>query len=177
MIHFFVKTRRIIQLAVKSKYIMRLSEFKKYLSQLNELSFKLPSGEYVPLHFHITEIGLLTRNYIDCGGKLREDKLINIQLWYSSDLEHRLNPDKLITIITNSEKMIDLDDHEIEVEYQQETISKFGLSFGQEEFVLTTRHTACLAEDQCGIPSTKPKVRLAEISKSQSCNSKEDKCC
>ena len=156
---------------------MRLSEFKTCLSQLSELRFKLPDGKYIPAHFHITEIGLITRNYIDCGGKLREDKSINIQLWYSSDLQHRLNSDKVMQIINRSERLIDLDDHEIEVEYQQETISKFGLSFEQNEFVLSTRHTACLAEDQCGIPTVKTNLRLSEISKSQACCIPESKCC
>ena len=50
---------------------MKLSTFKKTLSELDTLKFQLPDGHFVPAHFHITEVGNLTRNYIDCGGIVR----------------------------------------------------------------------------------------------------------
>ena len=43
---------------------MRLSTFKKILSELDILKFQLPDGHFVPPHFHITEVGNVTRNYI-----------------------------------------------------------------------------------------------------------------
>jgi hypothetical protein len=156
---------------------MKLSEFKSILLELNNISFKLPDGELIPSHFHVTEIGLLSKTYIDCGGKLREDKSINIQLWYSTDLDHRLKANKLLNIIEQSERLIDLDDHEIEVEYQQETIAKFGLIFNENQFELTTKQTACLAEDQCGIPISKPKMNLKELSTISSCCPPGGNCC
>ena len=69
---------------------MRLSTFKKILSELDILKFQLPDGHFVPPHFHITEVGNINRNYIDCGGVLRQEKKINLQLWVASDIEHRL---------------------------------------------------------------------------------------
>ena len=156
---------------------MKLSEFKSILLEMNNISFKLPDGELIPSHFHVTEIGLLSKTYIDCGGKLREDKSINIQLWYSTDLDHRLKANKLLNIIEQSERLIDLDDHEIEVEYQQETIAKFGLIFNENQFELTTKQTACLAEDLCGIPISKPKMNLKELSTSSSCCPPGGNCC
>jgi hypothetical protein len=42
---------------------------------------------------------------------------------------------------------------DIEVEYQQETIGKFGLALDGQDFVLTPKQTACLAQDACGIPN------------------------
>lgn len=156
---------------------MKLSELKHYLKELNSIRFKLPNGEFVPEHFHVTEIGLITRTYIDCGGKLREDKKVNIQLWYSHDLDHRLKPNKLIRIIEQSERLIDLEEYAIEVEYQQETIAKFGLSFKENDFILTPLHTACLAEDQCGIPETPKKIALAELTQEKSKCSPGSKCC
>ena len=156
---------------------MKLSEFKSILLELGNISFKLPDGELIPSHFHVTEIGLLSKTYIDCGGKLREDKSINIQLWYSTDLDHRLKANKLLNIIEQSERLIDLDDHEIEVEYQQETIAKFGLIFNENQFELTTKQTACLAEDQCGIPISKPKMNIKELSTGSSCCPPGGNCC
>ncbi|MFO0495373.1 MAG: DUF6428 family protein [Flavobacteriia bacterium] len=156
---------------------MNLSEFKSLLHQLDVITFKLPNGEHIPAHFHITEIGLLTRNYIDCGGKLREDKSINVQLWYSTDMEHRLKPSKLLNIIEQSERLIDLGEYEMEIEYQQETIAKFGLTFCENQFELTTKQTACLAEDQCGIPESKTKMNLKELTTGASCCPPGGNCC
>jgi len=36
---------------------MRLSNFIEVLNKLEELRFQLPNGEFVPAHFHITEVG------------------------------------------------------------------------------------------------------------------------
>ena len=51
-----------------------------------------------------------------------------------------------------------------DVEYQGDTIGKYGLDFNGEAFVLTKKSTNCLAKDKCGIPAQKPKLRLSEIS-------------
>ena len=44
---------------------MLLSAFKQTLSELDTLKFQLPNGQFLPAHFHITEVGNVTRNYID----------------------------------------------------------------------------------------------------------------
>jgi hypothetical protein len=46
---------------------MTLSEIKENLKQLEELQFLLPNGDSVPPHFHVTEIGKITKQFIDCG--------------------------------------------------------------------------------------------------------------
>ena len=35
---------------------MLLSAFKQTLSELDTLKFQLPNGQFVPAHFHITEV-------------------------------------------------------------------------------------------------------------------------
>ena len=144
---------------------MKLSEIKKTLSTLDNVAFILPNGTYVPEHFHVTEVGLVTKNFIDCGGKVRKEKVVNFQLWDANDYEHRLKPTKLLSIITLSEKILGIEDYEIEVEYQTETIGKYDLGFNGKDFTLVNKKTACLAEDQCGVPETKNKIELSEISK------------
>jgi hypothetical protein len=37
---------------------MKLSEFKLYLKNAKKVEFQLPNGDYVPSHFHVTEVGL-----------------------------------------------------------------------------------------------------------------------
>jgi hypothetical protein len=143
---------------------MKLSEIKSQLATLETVAFALPNGTYVPEHFHITEIGLITKNFIDCGGKLRNETVVNFQLWDANDFDHRLKPKKLLDIITLSEKVLGIEDYEIEVEYQAETIGKYDLGFNGKDFMLLNKQTACLATDQCGIPQEKQKLKLVEIS-------------
>ena len=40
---------------------MKLSAIKKELSSLEKIVFILPNGTYVSEHFHVTEIGLITK--------------------------------------------------------------------------------------------------------------------
>lgn len=130
---------------------MKLSEFKNFLNKLNDVNFIQPDGKAVPQHFHITEIGITTKNFIDCGGTVREEKVVNFQLWEANDFGHRLSPEKLLKIIAISEKALIAGDHEVEVEYQTNTIGRYGVEFKDGAFILTVKNTNCLASDSCGI--------------------------
>ena len=141
---------------------MKLSEIKKELSTLENVAFVLPNGTHVPEHFHVTEVGLITKNFIDCGGKVRKETVVNFQLWDANDYDHRLKPQKLLDIIALSEKVLGIEEYEIEVEYQAETIGKYDLGFNGTAFTLLNKQTACLAQDQCGIPVEKQNVKLSE---------------
>ena len=148
---------------------MKLSQIKTILKTVDTVNFQLANGTYVPEHFHVTEVGLITKNFIDCGGKVRKETVVNFQLWDANDFEHRLKPQKLNTIIELSEKVLSIEDFEIEVEYQDTTIGKYDLDFNGNDFVLVNKQTACLAQDQCGIPQEKQKVNLSEMSNQTSC--------
>ena len=157
---------------------MKLSDFKNHLSSTNALIFALPDGTIVPRHFHITEVGQITKYFIDCGGTVRNEEVVNFQLFEAGDHDHRLAPEKLAKIISLSEKMLNLKDGEIEVEYQSGTIGKYGLEFAGNGFVLTAKHAACLASDHCGISQEKQKVGLPELQKdSKSCCNPGSGCC
>lgn len=131
---------------------MKLSALKSALENLETLIFKLPNGETVPAHFHVTEVGEIKRKFIDCGGTFRNDTVINFQLWTSDDYDHQLGVQTLQNIIELSEQKLNLSDIEIEVEYQEGTIGKYGLEVSGAVLQLTATQTACLAEDACGIP-------------------------
>lgn len=130
---------------------MKLSVFKNILQEVDKVSFRLEDSSYVPAHFHVTEVGCIEKRFIDCGGVVRVEKNINFQLWSANDIEHRLKPLKLLNIIKLSERKLDLEDSEIEVEYQGSTIGKYSLEFNGTDFILTNKTTACLAPDSCGI--------------------------
>lgn len=154
---------------------MKLSEFKDQLSGLQEIAFELPNGNLVPEHFHVTEVGKITKRFIDCGGTLRDEEKISFQLWEENDYNHRLHPEKLIRIIDLAKDKLGLPDAEIEVEYQGESINKFELGFNGTNFLLLNTQTDCLAREKCGVPAKKPKVKLSELQ--NSCCTPESGCC
>ena len=157
---------------------MKLSEIKAILAAAEAVNFKLPTGELVPEHFHVTEIGLVTKHFIDCGGVERFEKVVNFQLWNANDTEHRLKPQKLLNIIALSEKKLGITDLDIEVEYQADTIGKYDLDYNGKDFVLISKQTACLATDACGIAPAKQKVQLVELqTAAQSCCTPGGGCC
>lgn len=150
---------------------MKLSEIKEILPKLENVEFQLENGSFVPEHFHVTEVGQIIKKFIDCGGVIRNEKVVSFQLWNADDFEHRLKPGKLLHIIQLSEEKLGIEDSEIEVEYQGETIGKYDLGFNGKNFVLKNKTTACLAQEACGIPSEKQKKNLSELSvTSSSCN-------
>jgi hypothetical protein len=134
---------------------MTLYQLKEKLQQQSSLAFELPDGSLVPNHFHVTEVGKVTKHFIDCGGVIRKEEVVNLQLWEADDYDHRLHPEKMLQILTLSEKAFNLQDHEIEVEYQGTTIQKFKLDLKGNNFLLTQKQPACLAQDACGIPEVK----------------------
>jgi hypothetical protein len=142
---------------------MRLSEIKQLLPQLSGVSFQLPDGSYVPEHFHVTEVGIVTKHFIDCGGVVRHEKTACFQLWNADDYEHRLKPGKLLHIIDLSEKTLGMEDLDIEVEYQSHTIGRYDLDFDGTHFLLLPKHTACLASDQCGISPEKQPIQITDL--------------
>ena len=142
---------------------MKLSEVKTILEAAQTVAFELQNGQRVPEHFHVTEVGIVTKNFIDCGGTVRNEKVANFQLWNADDFDHRLKPQKLLNIIALSEKVLGMEDLEIEVEYQAETIGKYDLAFNGEKFVLISKQTNCLAQDACGIPPVKKRISLADL--------------
>lgn len=156
---------------------MKINELKQYLAAATAINFRLPDGSYLPAHFHVTEVGLVTKHFIDCGGVERYEKLANFQLWEAGDYDHRLAPQKFLHILDLSKKILGESDLEIEVEYEQQTIGKFGLRIEEQDLVLMAKQTACLAQDACGIPA-KPKKQLAELTvSSSSCCTPDGGCC
>jgi hypothetical protein len=131
---------------------MKIEHFLQALDSLRELRWTLPNGDSVPAHAHVTEVALMTRRFVDCGGNHRLERRIQLQLWVTNDLEHRLNPAKMKRIIQEAEAWLEWGNYEVEVEYQGNTIEKYGLDFCDGNLVLLPLQTNCLAPDQCGVP-------------------------
>ncbi len=158
---------------------MKLSEIKQHLATAEAVNFQLADGTYVPEHFHVTEVGIVDKRFIDCGGTVRRETVANFQLWNADDTEHRLKPQKLINIIALSENVLGMEDYEVEVEYQSDTIGKYELAFNGKDFLLLPKRTDCLAKENCGVPENKKHISLSALSgqKTESCCTPGGKCC
>lgn len=165
-------------LLTKKHKIMKLSQLKKHLSNVNTLDLTIEGGKNIPSHFHITETGLTTKHFIDCGGKIRKEKTVSFQVWVASDTKHRLEPSKLKKIIGLAEPLFENEDLEVEIEYQTDTVGRFGLDFQNDQFILTPKFTDCLAKENCGVPLDKQKVYMKELTNTkESCCTPGGGCC
>jgi hypothetical protein len=131
---------------------MKIQPFLQTLASMSELRWALPDGSLVPAHAHVTEVALMTRRFVDCGGTHRMERRIQLQLWVANDVDHRLDPSKLLRIIRETEAYMEWDNHEVEIEYQGKTIERYGVEIMEGVLALQPLQTNCLAQDRCGLP-------------------------
>lgn len=131
---------------------MKIQDFLQTLASISELRWALPDGSLVPAHAHVTEVALMTRRFVDCGGTHRMERRIQLQLWVANDVDHRLEPTKLLRIIRETEAWMEWDNHEVEIEYQGKTIERYGVEIMEGVLALQPLQTNCLAQDRCGLP-------------------------
>lgn len=119
--------------------------------------FVMPDGDYIPAHFHITEVGHVAKRFIDCGGKLHEktDTCL-LQTYVADDFDHRLNAGTFAKILQLGDQVLPHDDVEVELEYEDCAITQSPITsaeFTGEHIDLRLRkkHTDCLAKQKCGI--------------------------
>lgn len=136
---------------------MNFKQLKKLFNENKNKQFKiqLPNQELVPAAFHITEVGQVDKKFIDCGGKVRSHSTALLQVWLGADEDHRLNTEKMAKILNLSLSVISREDIPVEVEYEDAVISQYPVDDSQitDEAVilrLGTKHTDCLAKEQCG---------------------------
>ena len=122
------------------------------------LHLMLPDGAFVPAHFHVTEVGRVQKDFIDCGGTTRSITSCLLQVWVADDTAHRLDADKLAKIVRSAAPLLKGDALPVEVEYEAGVVSQYPVTVAEVTpagvlFHLGTKHTACLAQDRCGIPT------------------------
>jgi Family of unknown function (DUF6428) len=130
-----------------------------FLSQLalhadKPLRFILPDGGRIPDHFHITEVGHVARNFVDCGGTRRAVESCLLQTWVADDEDHRLVAGKLARIFDHAQDVLPHRNLPVEIEYEDGFISQFpvmsaAIEDGVLNFHLGLKHTDCLARDRC----------------------------
>jgi len=140
---------------------MTVREFRTLLEAHPGISmhFMLPDKAFVPAHYHITEVGRVHKDFIDCGGTVRSTTSCVLQVWVAHDVEHRLETTKLAKILQIAQPLLESDDLPVDVEYEDAVVSQYPIGGvevtpGGILFYLGTKHTACLAPDKCGVDGT-----------------------
>lgn len=138
---------------------MKLASLNRNLRQFPErnVRFILPDGDPIPAAFHITEVGHVVKNFVDCGGTVRRQETCLLQAWVSgTDPDHRLSAEKLRSILELSAKIMPREDLEVEVEYEPCAVAQYTVASVQAEldelrFQLAHKRTDCLAREACGL--------------------------
>lgn len=120
------------------------------------LRMVLPSGAFIPRHFHITEVGRIDKRFVDCGGARRSTASCLLQAWVANDTEHRLDAGKLAKILRLAEPLLESVELPVELEYGAEVAAQYvvadvGVVFDELHLTLVGKQTDCLARDKCGV--------------------------
>lgn len=140
---------------------MTVKEFRALLAANPgvKMHFMLPDKSFVPAHYHITEVGRVQKDFIDCGGTVRSLASCLLQIWVANDTDHRLETTKLAAIMKIAGPLLQADDLPVEVEYEEGVISQYPLGGAEITpsgllLYLGSKHTACLAPEKCGVDGT-----------------------
>ncbi len=139
---------------------MTTNELKRLLEQNpdKKIHFILPDSGLIPVHFHITEVGHVRKDFIDCGGTQRSISTCVLQAWVADDEDHSLTAGKFVSILKLADKVLPSEDLAVEIEFEAPLISQFPVESFEVTadtviFRLTTKSTDCLAKEKCGVES------------------------
>lgn len=162
---------------------MNISDFLAQLRTHSDkhLSLLLPDGGFVPAHFHITEVGHVTKRFIDCGGTRRVLETCLLQTWVHDDVDHRLTAGKLAAIFDKAGDVLPHHDLPVEIEYEDYVVAQFPVESaeiidGTLTFRLGLKHTDCLARGIC-LPGTCEPEAPKTAPAASSCCTPGSKCC
>jgi len=139
--------------------MMNLAELQAALAEHPAMGVRMviDTQRAIADHFHVTEVGRVEKQFVDCGGVRRSTTACVLQTFVAGDTDHRLTTDKLAKIIALSATLDLPADTPVEVEHQERSISIDSIvslreARGVLEFQLQPKRTACLAVDACGLP-------------------------
>jgi hypothetical protein len=138
---------------------MTLRTLKASLRQHADLKVRLvlPDGSPIPAALHVTEVGTVVKNFVDCGGTVRRIETCLLQTWVAdSDADHRLSAEKLARILDLAAEVAPLSDLEVEIEYESCCVAQYKVDRteairGELRVQLVQKHTDCLAREACGL--------------------------
>ncbi|CAM3065882.1 DUF6428 family protein [Rariglobus hedericola] len=118
-----------------------------------------PDGEPIEAHFHVTEVGRVQKDFVDCGGTVRRVTTCLLQTWVGDDVDHHITGAKLLKAFEFAAPVLKGEDLPMELEYEACNVVTLRVvaveNTGAALIVrLAGKHTDCLAKDLC-IPNPK----------------------
>jgi len=115
--------------------------------------FVLPDGSYIPAHAHVTEVGHVVRNFIDCGGVTGKEEKILLQTHVGDDEEHRLTADRFSKILRVGLRVLPSTDLDVDVEYDCCVVAQYPIAEVRREgehldVMLQRGRTQCRARER-----------------------------
>ncbi len=140
---------------------MMISEVCAALAAAPALPIKViwPDGEPIEAHFHVTEVGRVQKDFVDCGGTVRQVTTCLLQTWVGDDADHRITGGKLLKAFEFAGPVLKGEDLPVELEYEAcnvVTLRVVAVENTGDALVmrLAGKHTDCLAKELC-VPTTK----------------------
>lgn len=118
-----------------------------------------PDGEPIEAHFHVTEVGRVQRDFVDCGGAVRQVVTCLLQSWVGDDVDHRITCNKLLKAFVHAEPILRGEDLPVEFEYDACNVVQLKVLSAVAErdrlvIRLGKKQTDCLAKELC-VPSSR----------------------
>jgi hypothetical protein len=113
--------------------------------------FILPSGDYIPGHAHVTEVGHVVRHFIDCGGLTGKEEKALLQTHVGKDTHHRLRSDRFAKILELGNRVIPSADLDVDVEYDCCVVAQYPIAEARPDgehlnLILRRGRTQCRAQ-------------------------------
>jgi uncharacterized protein DUF6428 len=115
--------------------------------------FVLPDGDHIPAHAHVTEVGHVVRNFIDCGGQTGKEKKVVLQTHIGNDTDHRLRADRFAKILELGNRVIPSADLDVDVEYDCCVVAQYPIAEARPDrehlnLILQHGRTQCRARER-----------------------------
>src|ERR1700759_2068714 len=109
---------------------MNVGEFAAVLGKSPDaaLHLMLPDGDFVPAHFHVTEVGRVQKDFVDCGGTVRSSAAGVLQVWVADDTGHRPGATSRAGILRLAAPVLRATDLPVEVEYEAGRVSQYPVA-------------------------------------------------
>ena len=138
---------------------MTVSTLRSALAAAPDLPITViwPDGEPIEAHFHVTEVGRVQRDFVDCGGTVRQVVSCLLQSWVGDDVDHRITGGKLLKAFVHAEPILRGEDLPVEFEYDACNVVQLKVlsaitEKGRLVIRLGKKQTDCLAKELC-VPS------------------------
>ncbi|MFL6520069.1 MAG: DUF6428 family protein [Chthoniobacterales bacterium] len=115
--------------------------------------FILPDGDVIPSHAHVTEVGHVVKNFIDCGGLTGRNESVVLQTHVGRDIDHRLRADRFAKILQLGARVLPTEQLDVEIEYDCCVVAQYPVRevnpAGEHlDVLLGKRRTQCLAQER-----------------------------